>query len=290
MGGREVYGFDKRKAWRAALRYAFRFPLGLGILLLSVHFTGGAQAGGPAILSVLVLCYGMVLSEVGGAAAVVWAAQAMHLYGRPVRVELERRIPVVTRSLGFVRVKVEGSSERAWCFGMPRELARLEAGTEIEVLQDTRTEPRPKWLWLPFWTLSGAEERHPEEAGHEVFCQLAEVMRPLEEQIWKGREAVGKGSLLLGLAGVAVVLAATAAAIISENLAFIFGASAVFGAPLVLKIVHGFRRRRAVHAAVDRFDESFHEGSSEREAAIRMLGEEKWPTPAWAALRKALKA
>jgi hypothetical protein len=293
--GGGVYGFDKRKAWRAGLRYAVRFtlPLGVGMAVwaLSQKPAPGGGHDSPEAVAVFEFAFFSLLPLVALAWGWVDSARSRHLYGKAVTVTLDRRLPVATWFLGIARVRMGGKEvagkQTLWCFGMPWQLRRLKAGQDVQVVQDTRPGQGGKWVWLPFWEPAEAAEAEVKELGREIMSILAEVLRPLEEELEGVERKVAVQGRLAGCGG--FIIAITIVVTYGLRGAGVLIVFAGFGAAyFAVQTAYGGRRRRAVRAAVERFDERFPEGTPEREAALMMLGEEKSPTPAWKALRKAL--
>ncbi len=290
-----MYGFDKRKAWWAGLRYGLRFivPLTGCLLVMGLNEDGRGPAPDHLSMAVATLLIFGVLPGLSMTYSFVAQARAMHLYGRPLHAELSRKVPLLTWFLGYARVTLggegEGPVERRWCYGVPWQISKLPVGAEVEVLLDSRPEKKRKSCWLPFWAPAGAAEVDVQELGHEIMGGLADVLRPLEGELEGMERKVAVQGRLAGCGTFFAVIAALAL-LTTSGLALLGGFAAMATAIAVVYAAQGGSRRRAVRAARERFDEQFPEGTPERQAALMILGQEKAATPAWKALRKALKA
>ena len=291
-----MYGFDKRKAWRAAWRYALRAVTPFALVLATIALTVGAErpVGGPVdrVLPVVSsLLFGAFVALLF-ASTTVFEAQAVHLYGSPLRAELARKVPVLTWLLGYARVTVQAEGEEVarqlWCFGMPWQLSRLDVGAQLDLVQDTRAAKGRRSLWLPFWVSAGATQAEIQEIGREIMSDLADVLRPLDGEFEEMDRRIESQGKLAGCGSVVFAIAVAVACGVGLGVGLLMTLVALAVAVHAVQRAYGGRRRRAVQAAVERFDERFPEGKHEREAALMMLNEEKSPTPAWAALRKAL--
>jgi hypothetical protein len=290
-----MYGFDKGRAWRAALRYCARLAVPAALALSVLAFTTGDD-GAPENAASAVVAVAVGLLLFGGVPALASAegmltnARALHLYGRRVRAELQAKPPVLTRLLGLARVTVETGDEDggkpAWCFGMPWQFADLDVGDRLQLVRDMRAGKGGTWLRLPFWT-DTRPETEVERVGQAILTGLGNVLRPLEgdlEHISSRVERQGKlagcGAFVLGL----VVAAGFGIA----GLGLVTAFAGPFVAVYIVQKANEGSRRRAVDAAVERFGDTFPAAGREGQAALMFLAEDKKPTPAWGELRKVL--
>ncbi len=278
--------------------------------MVLVLFASGVRPGDSA--STLLLFYLAVIAYFtftlfGSVAAIVLSgARTRGVYGQCVHGVLGPKVPVLTGLFGFARVELRMESEserqRLWCFGMPWQLRRLEVGASLGLMRGVWKGKIGRIGWLPFWLPDTNDlTRDPPDGvrkvRREILLRLTKVLGQLEVAFgW--REMLKREAPILAIQPFLVVSFIVIAMVGIKGwllLIPMIGPYLLFGALATAAIVYGLVAADGlllppcVRSAVRRFDSTFPAGSPERQAALMVLEEGEAPTPAWEALRKALK-